>query len=226
MQKYDFSEDFVLPLARNRQDYFESLGPSTRKTIRGYTNKIKRDFPTFVHRVCEGEHIKPEDIRGILALSRARMTANGKHWGISDAECDSMIALARDYGQVVIFTIDGRICAGSISYRARDNFFMRVCAHDALYDRYRLGTLSQYRAITACIEAGAKECHLLWGRQPYKYSLGALPVPLENVTLYRSRIQEALNAPLVLKNLAASMYRRVKLMRAERKATEPVERAL
>jgi len=211
MRRRSVAQDFVLPLPRSIQEFFEGLPQATRKTIRIYSTRIKREFPTFAHRVYEGRQVRPEYIQQILALNRTDATASGTLAAAGrkrrNVDTESLIALARDCGQVAVSTIEGRICAGSISYRARDSFFLLVSSRDANLDGYRLHALNQYRAMTACIQAGAKECHFSSGRKEDKVQLGGRPVTLESIALYRTRVRAAFDAPHTMKNAAMTLFR-------------------
>jgi hypothetical protein len=72
--------------------------------------------------------------------------------------------------------------------------------------------LNQYRAMTACIQAGAKECHLASGRKEDKVQFGGRPVTLESIALYRTRARAAFDAPHIMKNAAMALFRRAGAM--------------
>jgi hypothetical protein len=211
-QRFNHLEDFVIALPPTADAYRASLGPSLRKTLRIYGNKIRRLHPGFSHEVHEGADIDEEHVRAILEFSRARIAAKGKKWGIDEAECQRIVALARTCGVASVIFIDGRVCAGALSFRAGENMFMRVCSHDPAFDDLRLGTVARYYAIEALIERGAKSCHLLWGKQPYKYQFLAAPQPLDNVTLYRSWAHMLSHRRLVLQNIRQAAIRTLKAM--------------
>lgn len=211
MRRCSVAQAFVLPLPGSIQEFFEGLPQATRTTIRIYSTRIKREFPTFAHRVYEGKQVRPETIQQILALNGIDATASGALAGIGykrrSVDTETLIALARDCGQVTVSTIEGRICAGSISFRARDSFFLMASSRDANLDGYRLHALNQYRAMTACIQAGAKECHLSSGRKEDKLQLGGRPVTLECMALYRTRARAAFDAPYTMKNAVMTLFR-------------------
>lgn len=210
-QRFNYLEDFVITLPGDVETYHARLGPSLRKTLRGYGNKLRRSYPEFSQRVVEGPQIEEEHVRAILAFSRERIVAQGKRWGIDDAECDRIVSLARECGLATMIVIDGAVCAGAVSYRAGDSLFMRVCAHDMRFDALRLGTIVRACAIEDAIRRGVRECHLLWGRQPYKAHFLAEPVGLDKVTIYRSRVQMLRHTPRVLSNWREATVRQMRL---------------
>ncbi|MDB5822270.1 MAG: family N-acetyltransferase [Herminiimonas sp.] len=211
-QRFNHLEDFVIALPQTADAYRLALGSSLRKTLRTFGNKIRRLYPSFSHEVQEAADIDEQNVRAILEFSRARITAKGKKWGIDEAECERIVALARTCGVVSVISINGQVCAGAISFRAGDAMFMRVCSHDPAFDDLRLGTVARFYAIEALIDRGAKSCHLLWGKQPYKYQFLATPQPLDNVTLYRSWAHMLGQRRLVLQNMRRAAIRSLKAM--------------
>jgi len=47
-QSYAFSENYIITLPHSVDLYRSALGKSTRKTIKGYSNRLQRDFSAFV----------------------------------------------------------------------------------------------------------------------------------------------------------------------------------
>lgn len=211
-QRLNHLEDFVISLPATATDYCEQLGPSLRKTLRSYGARLRKRYPDFVHQVMERDQIRSEDVRAILEFSRARITAKGKKWGFDEEECGHIERLARATGLVSVIRIGGKVAGGAISFRAGRNLFMRVCSHDPHYNDLRLGTITRFHALEAAIERGARECHLLWGRQRYKYEFLARPTSLDNVTIYRSWGALLANRHIALNNLRQGALRQLKLV--------------
>lgn len=198
-QRYPVSEDLVLAMPGSAQDYLASLGKSTRKTIKGYTNKLMRAFPSFRYEVCPGEQADLGQVQEIISFNRARMAQKNKVSAVDQAEADRIMALTRQYGLVGVATIDGRVCAGAVTCRVGDHYFMLLSAHDPRYDSFRLGMLCCYLTVADCVERGGLECHFLWGRYPHKIMLGGVPRNLDKVLVYRSRAILLRNADGALK---------------------------
>src|SRR5690606_15322421 len=77
-QRFGCSDDYILALPDNEQQYRASLGKSTRSYINRYLNKLKRNFPSFAFHVYEEEAIPPRYVRAIIELNRTRMAEKGK----------------------------------------------------------------------------------------------------------------------------------------------------
>jgi hypothetical protein len=139
------------------------------------------------------------------------MRGKDKDSSIDDAEIERIVRLARQCGMIGIMSLDGRICAGVINFRAGENYFLETLAHDPLYNEYRLGTLCCYLTICECIARGGNEYHFLWGHYDYKSRLLGVARDLDHVTIYRSLLQMVLRADTVLLNMANSRVRRAKV---------------
>ncbi len=205
------AQDLVLPLPATTQAYFESLGASTRKTLKNRINRLKREFPSFSYCVKECAEVDEQDVRTIIALNRVRMASLDKSSSIDAEEEERIVRYVQDCGFVIVLTIDGKLCAGAINYRIGRHFSARILAHDAHYDEQRLGFVCAYLAVCECIEHGAvANFYFGWGDNPYKFSLGAVPRPLSGVFIYRSLASRLRHAGMALKLVVASIKFRIR----------------
>lgn len=207
-QQYDYLEDTVVTLPDSTAAYTDSLSKNTRRNVRRYGQSVERELPACQFSVSIGAEVEPYQIDAVIALNHARMSGKRRQSIIDRAETERLQSLARSCGLVALVTIDGKICAGAISYRVGNNFFLVVLAHAPEYDRYSLGFLCCYWTICACIERGGKEFHFLWGRYDYKrLFLGQLR-QLDRVQLYRSRGVLLRHAGLWLRSWTSAQQRR------------------
>jgi len=190
---FNCTEDIVVTLPESRDKYLASLGKNTRRNIKRYMDRLLRCFPTFRYDFYDCAAVNEQHLRQVIDFNRARMAGKQKVSTIDDEEAERIIRLAKACGMVGIATIDGRICAGGIGYRAGDNYFLNVIAHDPAYDNYWIGILCCYLSICECIARGWKEFHFLWGRYDYKFALGAAQRDLDHLVIYRSRMHLVLN---------------------------------
>jgi hypothetical protein len=210
-QRFNATENVVLTLPASEQEYFAGLGHATRKSIKYYTSKLKRSYPSFEFQTYDSKTATELQIRTIIHLNRARMAGKRKVSAIDDKELQRKLRLVRECGIVGVATIDGRICAGSISYRIGDNYFMDVSAHDNAYNDYRLGTLCCYLTICSCIARGGKECHLLWGNLEFKARFQGVQHNLDHLVVYRAPSAVLLNASIAFKTVLTGMQRQARL---------------
>lgn len=186
-QRFFCAEDFIVTLPSTPQDYLARLGASTRKNLKRHRNRVDRDFPSFRHRIVERGDADERLIREIIELSRERIAGKGMSFGIDEDETRNIVKLVQRSGAVLLATIDGRLCGGTIMYRIGKHWISRVNAHDPAYDDYRLGMLCCYLAICKAIESGAEHFHLGHSWYEYKTALLGEFRTFDHVTLYRSR---------------------------------------
>lgn len=212
LQHYAFSENYVIPLPKSIDQYLASIGKSTRKTLRGYGNRLQRDFPKFRWEVRAVGDMRAHELRSVIRqlhrFKRASMAARGKRADISRRETARLLILARHTGLIGLARIGDRVCGGSLACRIGDNYVMLLSAADPTLASYRLGILCCFWSVCDCIRAGGRECHLLWGRYHYKTQLLGEPRKLLRLTIYRSRLRMLLSPLLVISmSIAATRYR-------------------
>jgi hypothetical protein len=210
-QRFNCLEDLAMPLPGNVQEYLASLGKNTRRNVKRYMERLTRTFPSFRFETFEKDAIEERHVRDVIEFNHARMAEKNKQSSIDEEETGRIIRMAQACGMVGIATIDGRVVAGTISYRTGDNYYLYVLAHDPAYDDYWIGILCCYLTICKCIARGGSEFHFLWGRYDYKFTLGAVERELDRVNIYRSRVHMVLNGRTVLRALVDGYRRRGKL---------------
>ncbi|WP_292937875.1 GNAT family N-acetyltransferase [Noviherbaspirillum sp.] len=207
--RFDVSEDIVLSLPASEEEYVAALGKSTRRTIRYYSNKLKREFPSFRHQVFTRGDITREHVRAIVDMKAAEMTKKHRRSIVDEETVDQMVRMARSYGIVGIATIDGKICGGWIAYRVGSNDFMDMCAYDPGYEEFRLGTICCYLAIVDCIAHGGKECHFQWGQDEYKFRFLGVQRNLADLVIFRSPLSMLVHGGRFWRPAARHLQRKV-----------------
>jgi CelD/BcsL family acetyltransferase involved in cellulose biosynthesis len=218
-QRHNHVEDIVLTLPDTPEAYFDMLGKGTRRNFKRHSRQLDEQVPGARYRVAIGDDIDERSIRSIVELNRARMAGKNKASGIDDLETQRIIRLAKECGLVGTMEIDGRVCAGTIAFRAGDNYYLNVLAHDPRYDQYWLGILCCFRTICECIERGGREFHFLWGEYDYKYMLMGVKRDLDNLLVYRSRKHQIFHGDIALRAAFDGALRalRVRLHAASRR---------
>jgi hypothetical protein len=199
-QQHDGSEDIVLTLPSTPEAYLECLSKKMRSEIRHDLKALARDFPAMSWQAYERDQIKEEHIRELINLKKINMSDKHIKFGLSQDEIEWIIRRAKMCGLLTVATIEDRVCAGSISLRIGDNYFPQIVAHASRYNKYSLGILCCYLTICDQIRLGAKESHLCWGRNQFKYKLTGVQRDMASLDIYRSRIRYYWNADAVMKN--------------------------
>lgn len=180
-------QDLVLALPASVDAYLSGLGKSTRDNLKRYLSKFKRSFPAFRFELLEQRAVAEDAVRAIVHLNRLRMAGKRKLPSIDAAQERDIVEQVRRDGFVGLLRIDGQVAAGVITYRIGTNFNLRILAHDAAFDAYRLGLLCCYLTVCACIaRQTAGRFYFGWGDEAYKSRLGGRPRQLRRLVVYRS----------------------------------------
>lgn len=204
------TDDFVIALPESVQQYEASLGKSTRRNTKACLNKLNRKFNAVSFEFYLNDQIDESHIRYIAELHRARLASQNVPCDASVAEC--RLQLSRECDTMVgLVVIDGRICAGSISYRVGENFFASMLAHDPDYNDDRVGFLCAYRTVCEGIARGGKEFHFGQARFRYKDNLLCVRRDMSRLEIYRSNTQLLLNFRRVAKMALKGKFQQLEL---------------
>lgn len=215
-QQYGSAEDIVVSLPATPEAYLASLGAKTRYNIKHQMKAIAADFPRFSFETYEKNAIKKEHVLGLIDLKKSSIDDKRIKFGISPEDTAWMIELAKTNGLLVVALLDGKVCGGSLSFSLGDHYFAYVNGYDTRFAKYSLGMLCCYLAMQETIQRGAKEAHLLWGRNPYKFKLLGVARDMANVDIYRSRVAYYRHFNRVLGHALRDFIDKQKLMLLER----------
>jgi len=210
-QRCNHLEDIVVSFQDSVEQFNAGFGKNTRRNIKRYMKKLLQDFPTFQFEIQTKSNIDAQSVREIVRFNSARMADKNKVSAFNEDEIFRLSMLANECGLLGVAKIDGRICAGAISYCVGKNYFLNVLAHDPTYDEYWLGILCCYLTMCECIQRGAEEFHFLWGRYEYKYTLQGVKRDLDNIAIYRSRMHLFLHFDRAINFSLHSSLRKLRL---------------
>jgi hypothetical protein len=203
-QQHGHSEDIVIQLPDTPDAYLSSLGAKTRQSIRNRLRALACDYPDLHFTTSEGGGIDLRAIDELMALKRSNTDDKRIDFGIAPEESAWLTERARTHGLLTLAVRGGRICGGSLSSRLGDHYFAHVLAFDRTYARYRLGTLCAYLSIREQIARGARETHLGWGCNPYKFNLRGVRRDMRSLDIYRSRAAYARHGGGIAMNAVAT----------------------
>lgn len=186
------------------------LGKSTRQSLRGYRNRLLRDFPDFRWTAYTCDELSVEQQRQLVSVlqgfKRESMSARGKSAAIDATETQHFLRMAAESGLFGIARANGRICAGAFSCRIGDSYVMLLSASHPAMSVYRLGLLTCLWSVNDCIHQGGRQCHMLWGRYQYKHQLLAVPKSLYRLVVYPSVTQMLMQPITVLRMFVYGRY--------------------
>jgi hypothetical protein len=190
VQRHESKDTYVIALPATPEKYTESLGKHTRADIRQKTNKVRREFPTFVSTFYVDQDVDEKHVREIIALSENKINSKGVKLA---HDVERIIALAKMCGFVNVLTIDGRICAGSVNYRIGSTYVGGITGYDPEYEKYGLGRVCVHQSICESIARGGKKYYLGGGAFEFKQRLLGVPLSMDELHIYRSRAKLLLN---------------------------------
>lgn len=211
-QQYGNAEDIVVSLPETPEAYFSRLGAKMRHNIRHQMKTICADFPGFSFNTYENGAIAEHHVLDLINMKKASMDDKRIKCGITPEETAWLIKRAKTNGLLIVALLDDKVCGGSLSLRLGDHYFAHLNGYDKRFAKYSLGLLCCYLAMKETIQRGAKEAHLLWGRNQYKFKLLGVARDVANLDIYRSRVAYYLSFDRVLRNALDDFVEKQKLM--------------
>lgn len=182
------SEDMVIDLPATVDEYYASLGKRTRKNVRNFENRLRREHPDTTTSVAVVGERAREVVDQFLAWHLVRAEQRGIVSGYvsKPRQAAQTTALVREGAEALITTIDGRPAALEFLFYVGPDANLYAGSFDDRYSDLNLGFLSTYWAVGETIGRGARRCHLLWGTDYYKTLLGARPQKATRLSVFRS----------------------------------------
>lgn len=207
-QKHNAKETYVINLPATPAEYLASLSKTLRKNISYELRRIARDYPTFSSQFYEKDQIPDHVLRDLIHLSENRISQK-----VSDFTHDEkrIMALAKQCGFVNALLIDGKVCAGTVSYHIGTSSFLELIARDPAYKSYGVGMLTNYLTICENIVRGKEKFFLGGGRFDYKEKLLGVLTDADHVEIYRSQGVMLLRLGNAAKTLAQAYVRLAKV---------------
>ena len=182
------ADDMVVDLPASADEYYASLGKRTRKNVRNFENRLRREHPDVVTTIAEAGDRAGDLMDQFLRWHLARAERQGIVSGYvtRPAQFSQVTELVRGAAEAQTTTIDGRLAAVEFVFFVGAEATLYAGSFDAAYEGLELGFLSTYWAIRETARRGARRCHLLWGTDYYKTLLGACPVAATRLSVFRS----------------------------------------
>ena len=189
-------DDLVLELPASAEEWRGSLGASTRRHLREYGNQLRRRHPDFALSALEGEAIDPAVVNQVFTWNAQRVRAKGGHW-FYDGEPAAAHRLWRLVGQGGVALrgeCDGELAAVDLFAVVGHEGWGLMSGIDAACADVHLGLLMMAFTVAEAIGRGCTRLHMSWGNAEYKRHLGARPVAIHRVSIFRSPTDRALYA--------------------------------
>lgn len=186
-QEVPIVEENIVVLPESTAQYLKAMPAQSRGRILKSIRKAKSDNASYEFEVLERSQIAVEHVDAIARLAAQRMLNKGSEPYLDEREVQAMARLAQTHGSLGLIRIEGRLVAGTLSYRVGTRWFSRVIAHDPALNRYGLGNQLQLQVILNAIDRGAREFWMMGGGSTDKARFLAQRTMLNSISVYRSR---------------------------------------
>lgn len=210
--RFTLTEDMVITLPDTEDAYMSSLGKATRKSIRHNMARANG----LAHAIFPGSEADPALVDAIVRFNHARMERKQRDSALSEAAANKLKALLKERGVVGKVTLQGQLCAGTLACRFGADMYSLVNAHDPAFDAFGMGNISRHLMITAAIRSGVRRFHLMGGQLATKQAALARRVPLDDLLVYRNRLQLVADAPTLTRLQLASVLHRARTAMEDR----------
>jgi len=178
--------DYIITLPSTLDDYYKSLGRSTRQHVKNRKVRLLNEYPN-AQFICKYKtDIDKQIIEQIIQLNIDRMLKKGKIPGRNNSDVDDFFSYSQHYGCVSYIEIDGKVLAGCISTILDKRIFSHVIAHDSEFSKYSLGEVCALYLIQVSIENELLALHSLWGESDMKNRLLAKPSSVYSYIIYKN----------------------------------------
>lgn len=205
-QQVAMLEENVISLPKSVGDYINQVRPKMRKEVLRSIKMAKPKEQSYRFEILSGDQIHSNTVNAIIRLTDKRMSSKNLPSYISDTEISKLAILSRKYGGIAVIRINDEICAGHIWFNVGKRYFSHLMGHDPNYNKYGLGNQVQFLAILHCISAGGEEYCMMGGGSEHKIKFLAHRRVLNNVTLYRSRLDMIFNWRTYTRNYGKQKY--------------------
>lgn len=186
-------EENIVLLPPTRDAYLKSLRGQFRKQLLAAEEGVRSVYPSYRLIHYARQDIPGETVNDILDLVKQRTIVKGIDDYTLAINRKALQQTLDKYGEIIVGTIDGKICSGSIGFRVDRRSFLTIAAYDTAYSEYMLGNLIWFAAISRAIERKCEECWLMGGAADHKSRFRAKCTIFNNIVAYRSRFHALTN---------------------------------
>jgi hypothetical protein len=169
------ADHLIVDLPDSVAAYDASLGKSTRRTIRGYSNRLRRDFPDVGSEVIVPGDRAEQLVKQLVEwkIERFRRCGRTTYWETEAGRAGRHTTLAARCCEAHVTSIAGRQVAIHLVCRMGDGVVALEGASDPANEPYRLGSLSMYWVVCDAVARGARRLNAFTGSPNAKVLLGA-----------------------------------------------------
>lgn len=182
--KTEITSDVLINLPNNYEDYFKTLGKTTRKNLRWCLNKLKNDYNLEIN-IIKNKDITIDILEELTLLKKDRFQKEkNTEYQINSEELYSRIMMNKS--DLFCVNLYGKLEAAVEMISGTDNndMYVSFCSYNIQYDKYSLGTISFLLTIEYAIANKYKVYHFMYEMTPLKQYLGGVLMECTNIRIY------------------------------------------
>ena len=176
--------DVYMDLPSTEEDYLVLLNKTTRKHIKYYIRKMKKDYPDLEFKCYRHQEITEELVRQIVLFNHQRMEGKNTKSSLDEDFIINMYKECQDNGIIHTVELNGKLIAATINNEEYKHAHLSTISHDPLFNSYNPGQIALYNTIVDCIKRKCTRFHFLWEIVDYKKRFGGHLVELYYYHIY------------------------------------------
>jgi len=183
---------FSIALPDTVEAYDAMIGRSTRKRLRGYEHRLRREHPDAAIEILTPGERSRELVDLYVTWKLARFHARGRttYWE-NDAKFPEHFAeLVLRLGEAHVLTIAAKPAAIVFTFPAGDTLCALEAGLDPEYERLDVGLLTLREVAREAVRRGAKSLDLTTGDREYKERIGATLHMAWGVSVFRRQVDK------------------------------------
>lgn len=162
-----------IPLPVTFEEYFRKLGRSTRKKLRQWERRLRRDYKAEIREYHKMGSIE-EAMRIFFELHQKRWQAKHGLGLFADRTfCDFHLEVAKRFAEkgwlrLYFLTANDEAVSAAYAFSYQNKLYYYLCGFDPRYSKYGVGNLMTKHLVRISIEEGLTELDLMRGDHPHK----------------------------------------------------------
>jgi CelD/BcsL family acetyltransferase involved in cellulose biosynthesis len=178
----------ILPLPTDWTSYLSGLGSKGRHELKRKQRRLRREHPDARVR-CATEETLDQDLKYFIEMHRGAEGHKG-HFMRPDI-ATFFERMAREFMplgwlRLHLLEVEERPIASTFAFEYDRTFYLYNSAYEPEVGRLSPGFVLVSELVATAIQRGLRFFDFLRGPERYKYQLGAQPVPLNNVRVWRA----------------------------------------
>ena len=188
--KTGVNSDVLMVLKDSVEEYHASLGKNTRKHVKYYFSRIKREYENVEYNTFIKNEITYELIEDMFKFNKDRLLkARNINREYTSEEVESVFKCAKEKGVLTTISINGVVSGLALIQNIGNDYYLTDIGSDSEYDKYNIGQICLVLSIEYAInnkDKGSKY-HFMFELTDYKKRFGGEMVELYPYYVYKNK---------------------------------------